>query len=214
MNSAQHTADHTGSGSHGCGGHGAGGCSGSGERAAFRASLAPTHPVAVLMDEHLQILGKLDAVTAAAARLDTEREAALTELAALSATLIGAEPHHAREEQVLFPALRERGMHGPPDVMEHEHVDIRAMKHGLGEQARALLSGDGGSLPKLRALANNLAVTLREHIGKEDTILYPMAVAIIQDPAQWEQMRLACDELGYCCHAPSAADAGGCGHHD
>ncbi len=46
-------------------------------------------------------------------------------------------------------------------------------------------------------------MTLRDHIFKENNILYPMAVQVILEPEKWADMKLKCDEIGYCCFTPS-----------
>jgi hypothetical protein len=48
------------------------------------------------------------------------------------------------------------------------------------------------------ARARALVGMLREHIAKEDNVLYPMAVRVIRDPAVWAELRRRCDEIGYC----------------
>lgn len=183
-----------------------------GQRDAFRTSLAAGHPVGTLMDEHLAILENLDRleVLVRPREIDLADEvdrARVQRVAGLGATLVGAEPHHQREEQVLFPALREQGLSGPPAVMEAEHVELRALKHAVTDGAAAVLDGGATSWDEVRRSAVRLVVQLRDHIFKEDTILYPMAVQSIRDPAQWEQMKVRCDAIGYCC-----GHHGGCAH--
>lgn len=48
-----------------------------------------------------------------------------------------------------------------------------------------------------------LTFNLREHILKENTILYPAAFKAINDPNTWVEIRRKCDEIGYCCFTPS-----------
>jgi DUF438 domain-containing protein len=50
-------------------------------------------------------------------------------LEGIAAHLLGAEPHHQREEQVLFAELENRGLFGQPRVMRMEHEDLRIRKH-------------------------------------------------------------------------------------
>lgn len=169
---------------------------------AVRASLADDHPIATLLDEHQAILAKLARLVELVGRTDVPERGGLEELAALAVHLIGVEPHHRREEQVLFPALEERGIHGPPEMMAFEHVRLRAMKHALRDLAELLLEGDRGLWPEARATAETLAQLLRAHIAKEDDILYPLALRVIRDPAVWAELRRRCDAIGYCCTHP------------
>lgn len=78
---------------------------------ALRASLPDEHPIATFLDEHQVILSHLRRLAElTAAPTVPERRAELEELAHLASRLIGVEPHHQREEKVLFPALQERGI--------------------------------------------------------------------------------------------------------
>jgi hypothetical protein len=46
-------------------------------------------------------------------------------------------------------------------------------------------------------------MTLRAHIEKENNILYPMALQCITDDKKWEEMKIKCDDIGYCCFCPT-----------
>jgi len=48
-----------------------------------------------------------------------------------------------------------------------------------------------------------LCDTLRQHIHKENHILYPMAIRTITEDSEWDKMKIKCDEIGYCCFCPS-----------
>jgi DUF438 domain-containing protein len=172
----------------------------------FRKSLPDGHVLATFMDEHQRILEKLRRLAELAAPEQRGNEgaddrAAIEEMRDLGAHLIGAEPHHQREEEVLFPALIERGVHGPPMMMEAEHVELRKFKHIVRDTAAAMLTGEGGEWRTLRSAALGLSEMLTAHIAKEDSILYPLAFQAIGDPETWADMKRRCDEIGYCCTA-------------
>lgn len=175
----------------------------------LRAQLPEGHVLATFMDEHQRILAELSRLEALAQGLcvptsviEWHRE--LKTVRGIAGTLIGAEPHHRREEEVLFPALEERGVHGPPEVMAAEHVELRALKHRLLEQADAALASLHWQRGEIAETALALVRTLRDHIAKEDQVLYPMSFGLIRDPAVWDELRRRCDAIGYCCHAPLA----------
>ncbi len=179
-------------------------CANSGRREAFRASLPDEHVLATMMDEHVVILERLDRLEELAGRLDSiPPRAVLEEVRAIGHALVEAEPHHEREEKVLFPALVERGVLGPPACMEAEHVELRALKRGVEELARQELEGVN-THAALQATAYHLVSMLRDHIAKEDNVLYPMAAQKIADPAVWADFKARCDAIGYCC-TPSRA---------
>ena len=174
-------------------------CASAGRRQAFRASLSNGHVLATLMDEHDRILEHLKSLEELAGSLgDAPTRAVLEQIESIGRALVGAEPHHEREEKALFPALVERGLHGPPACMEAEHVELRALKRGVEQLARRGLDGTD-THGALRATSLELVRKLRDHIAKEDDILYPMAVETITDPAVWAELRRRCDEIGYCC---------------
>jgi len=172
---------------------------------ALRASLPDGHPIATFLDEHQAILACLERLAEiAAAPSVPERRAGLEELARLASHLIGVEPHHQREEQVLFPAMQERGIHGPPEVMASEHVRLRALKHALADFARRLLAGDRSAWHDAQATAEALIQMLRAHIAKEDGVLYPLALQAIHEPSVWADLRRRCDAIGYCCRVTAS----------
>jgi hemerythrin-like domain-containing protein len=87
--------------------------------------------------------------------------------------------HHGKEEQILFRRLLEEGFSreaGPLAVMYYEHELGRAHVRGLaaaGSGAGALVDPE---LAGLLAHADDFVPLLRQHILKEDRILYPMAL--------------------------------------
>lgn len=83
-----------------------------------------------------------------------------------------AEPHHQKEEQVLFPALEKKGIPnegGPIGMMLLEHAAKRdylaKMKESLQENNET----------KLKENTQAMIFLLKDHIYKEDNILYPCA---------------------------------------
>lgn len=174
--------------------------------AALRQSLAPDHVVAVMIDEHERILGVLDRLEGRV--LAGGRDpSSLAEINALAVRLLEAEPHHEREERVLFPALRARGVQGPPAVMEAEHMELRALKQAIHD-ASSGGDADEERWSGLRRDALALVELLRTHIHKENEILYPIAIQVVADPAEWERMKKRCDVIGYCCHHGDGNDSG------
>ena len=45
-------------------------------------------------------------------------------------------------------------------------------------------------------------MTLRDHIFKENNILYPTALEVIKENSVWKKMKDDCDKIGYCCFTP------------
>ena len=89
--------------------------------------------------------------------------------------------HHRKEEGVLFTALVEAGMPaegGPVAVMLYEHEQGRAFTRAMRAAALRLASE---SAARADVIANALgyASLLRQHIQKEDHILFPMADRVL-----------------------------------
>jgi DUF438 domain-containing protein len=43
---------------------------------------------------------------------------------------------------------------------------------------------------------------LRDHIFKENNVLYPAALEVIEDESVWTRLKQECDKIGYCCFKP------------
>jgi hemerythrin-like domain-containing protein len=148
-----------------------------------------SQPIDTLMEEHRVIEGVLDAFDSyvtAVQRGATVDRARVAEFVAFFRDFADT-CHHGKEEDILFKKLVEIGFpreHGPVGVMLVEHAQGR-------EHVAALAAIGGGSGPvtegerqSLIRHAGEYVPLLRQHILKEDRILYPMAV-----------QRLAADDL-------------------
>lgn len=92
--------------------------------------------------------------------------------------------HHAKEEDVLFAALVKNGMpreNSPVAAMLMEHEQgrayVRRMETAVNEAMEGLPDREG--VVAENALA--YATLLRDHITKEDDILYPLAERVIPE---------------------------------
>ena len=166
------------------------------------------HPLETLMLEHKEILSFLDGLEAINKKIQSYKhlnelkDTDLEKLANIAHHLEAAEKHHAREEDVLFPAIEEKGISGPPAIMREEHTVLRQAKKELAELAESDKTDFNKFKDKLDQTAKYLVFNLREHIFKEDNILYPAAYDAITSKKQWEQIKDACDKIGYCCFSP------------
>jgi hemerythrin-like domain-containing protein len=90
--------------------------------------------------------------------------------------------HHAKEEDILFEALIANGMpraNSPVAAMLMEHDLGRAFVKGMEEAATRALSGEADQGAAIVSNARGYLELLREHISKEDEILYPLAERVI-----------------------------------
>lgn len=152
--------------------------------------------VSILSGEHqviLQLLAALEAMATRSAagdlRADDARDALLV-LRTFADTC-----HHGKEEHILFPALEAQvpGF-GPTQVMRAEHVEGRALIRAMGE---AVEQSDASAFA---GAAHGYVDLLRNHIAKEDDILFRMAQAMLspeQDAAILDEYRrIEHDDMG------------------
>ena len=111
--------------------------------------------------------------------------------------------HHAKEEKHLFPAMERRGQpadRGPIAVMLLEHAQGRERVKAI---AIALPGAEKGDPAARSALLENLTAyitLLRNHIAKEDNILFPLADRLLtpgdQKALEREFERVEAEEMG------------------
>ena len=142
--------------------------------------------ITVLMDEHRLIERVLDALETAAGALErgeTVRPGFFLDAAEFIAGFADG-CHHHKEEDVLFGAIVASGMpadQGPIPVMLQEHEQGRAFTRAMREAARRLAEGDSAAARQVVANARGYVALLRDHIGKEDEVLFPMADHILSE---------------------------------
>jgi hemerythrin-like domain-containing protein len=112
--------------------------------------------------------------------------------------------HHAKEEDVFFPVLKQRGIPeqgGPIGVMLYEHV--------LGRDCVGRMQAAGEAQPfdsrQFAAAANHYIPLLRQHIFKENNVLFQMAERV---------MRQADDDAVTCRFSKVEQERGLTGSHE
>ncbi|MEW6093358.1 MAG: hemerythrin domain-containing protein [Chloroflexota bacterium] len=142
----------------------------------------------ILMEEHEVILRVIAALEKAAGRLESGQMRAGFFLDAAEFIKGFADGcHHKKEEGVLFVAMTAHGIPqqgGPIGVMLAEHEQGRAYTRGMKEAAEKLEAGDGSAGEAVIANARGYAALLRQHITKENNILFPMADRVISSTSQ------------------------------
>ena len=92
--------------------------------------------------------------------------------------------HHAKEETLLFPLLVEKGFsleQGPVGVMLNEHVQGRNYVKGMAENIALYKTGNQNALPLIYQNMNGYISLLRNHINKENNILFKMADRVLTE---------------------------------
>jgi hemerythrin-like domain-containing protein len=140
-------------------------------------------PTEILSAEHRVIERVLACLEALAGRIragapqDAERAAQMLEFLRTFADRC----HHGKEEERLFPMLVNRGMPthvGPIAVMLDDHRSGRDL---VERMARALADADA---PAFAEAATGYVALLRDHIAREDGVLFPMAESMLDEAAR------------------------------
>ena len=146
--------------------------------------------IQIMMNEHEQILGVLEALEQFVADVQQTPEDQL-ELKRFVTFIreYADERHHGKEEQVLFAAMARNGFppeQGPVGMMLLEHQEMRGFVSELRALARQEAAWSDEDRERVRDFAGRYISTLREHIMKENEMLYPMASEHLPPPVQSE----------------------------
>ncbi len=86
--------------------------------------------------------------------------------------------HHAKEENLLFPLMVEKGFstqNGPIAVMLSDHVEGRNYVKGISANIEGYKAGSSDALDKIHRNMKGYTELLKAHIGKENNVLFRMA---------------------------------------
>lgn len=174
-------------------------------------TLAPLgHPIHILMEEHKIILKFAFELKDIAKEIKSAKDFAsvkekIKHLSHIARHFKESESHYLREENVLFPYLEKHGITQPPKMMWIEHDKIREIKKNLYRLLDTHKSmGFQDFADRLDQEAKSLADMLSSHFYKENNILFPTALKVIEEK-EWKDVRDQFDELGYCCFTPEPA---------
>jgi hemerythrin-like domain-containing protein len=136
-------------------------------------------PTEILKEEHQHVLEKLDTLEEVIGQLDKKEDISvkLSELASFFETDFWV--HFTKEEDALFPEI-EKFMPrdgGPTGMMLMEHEDLRNSNAELQPAIGAYLADSDDSKVKRTILewGTHFIIALRNHIAKENDILFMMA---------------------------------------
>ncbi|KFX56200.1 DUF438 domain-containing protein [Clostridium botulinum] len=179
-----------------------------GELDKIKTKLEPDHVLYTLISEHdkiLEFLTELEEINFKIQKLKSYNSGS-EEFEALKTVvnnILDAENHHQREEKVLFVEMEDRKITGPTRIMRMEHDDLRAKKKFLKQTAEEVYQLEFNEFKeKVDDTAKYIVFNLRDHIFKENYILYPTAIETIKEKEIWKDMKKRCDEIGYCGFTP------------
>ncbi|TDX51653.1 DUF438 domain-containing protein [Orenia marismortui] len=177
------------------------------ELEALKAEVPVGHPLNTLITEHDEILKILDRLEKVNNRIQKMKiynsdHGIFTQLKDIACNLLETENHHKREEEVLFPEVDATGVTGPTRIMKMEHEDLWPRKEKVDYLANNIDSLDFGDFKKqLNDNTEYIVLTLRDHIFKENHILYPTAKEVIEEE-RWAGIKKDSDRIGYCSFTP------------
>lgn len=129
-----------------------------------------------LEDDHVHILRLIDVMEHITRTEDTDKEKIEEILSIIRNFADGL--HHAKEENIFFPYLGEKGFsseRGPVAVMLNEHELGRNFVKGIEDNLRLYKAGNMEALSEVYMNMNQYCSLLRNHISKENNILFKMA---------------------------------------
>jgi hemerythrin-like domain-containing protein len=100
--------------------------------------------------------------------------------------------HHAKEESLLFPLMAQRGFslqQGPIAVMLSEHTQGRNYVKGMSENIAFYKNGNQNSLAAIYDNIHGYCELLKNHISKENNILFRMADNVLTGDDQSSLMK-------------------------
>ena len=153
----------------------------------------------ILRKEHDAILRMLDVTEEVARQLDACRPVAPERLFELLEffRLFADRCHHGKEEDLLFPLLERKGLPragGPVGVMLYEHEEGRALIREMFEAAEAFRGGAAEARGRWAAAARQYILLLRDHISKENNVLFVIAENLLT-PAEQGDLAAAFEKV-------------------
>ncbi|KAA0015310.1 MAG: DUF438 domain-containing protein [Thermoplasmata archaeon] len=152
-------------------------------------SVPEWHPLHILMEEHKILLKHAKELQESAKEKNTEK------IKKIVGHMKEAEKHYLREENILFSYLEKHGITEPPAIMWTEHDKIREIKKSIYEMVNE------EKFEELENLAFSLHELLSSHFYKENKVLFPTALKVMEQN-EWIEARRQFDEVGYCCFMP------------
>ena len=146
-------------------------------------------PTEQLVEEHESITAMLDITAKVCDNLESGQEVPSDHLEQIVEFIreFADRCHHGKEEDLLFSTMEEAGFsseEGPIAVMLSEHTVGRDYVKKMAEAATSYREGDRKVIPTFVDNARGFVYLLRDHIYKENNILYPMADSRLTDEDQ------------------------------
>jgi len=137
-------------------------------------------PIRILREEHDNILRGLEVLEACSQKLQDRQPVPPETLEGLIEffRLYADKTHHGKEEELLFPAMIEHGFSrevGPIHCMLADHQHNRALTREMIDAVMQYRTGHVDAGLRFAAAADEYVSALRDHIQKENLVLFVMA---------------------------------------
>ena len=175
-----------------------------------KGDLPSGHPIHILLKEHELVKKFVKGISSLLPRVEQANDFEgikneLQEIGELLRHLKEYEKHKVREENSLFPYLEKHGVTQPPSIMWTEHDEQRKE---IKEASKTLENKESLKFEefkrKLLTHLKNLTDLIPNHFYKEENILFPTALRLIDD-REWQEIKASMDDLGYCYFTPKEA---------
>lgn len=164
----------------------------------------PHDPIAVLKHEHRfieKVVGALGRLAPSAAIAETASVDTLREIVRFMREFAD-QCHHAKEEDLLFPAVEEKGVPEsgcPLGALREEHKKGRTLVAALAEATESLAAQKPDAASVLTDTVGEITKLYTNHIWKEDEMVFPMLDRLFSEDeraALFERFEKAEEEIG------------------
>lgn len=143
--------------------------------------------IAALVHEHEIILEVVEGLGRLAAALRAEREVDVATLREAVGFMraFADKCHHAKEEDLLFPALVDAGVPdggGPVGVLKAEHVQARVCVAKFADGVECYARGEPAAAEMIAHAIACIGGLYPQHIAKENNVLFPKAERVLSGP--------------------------------
>ena len=168
----------------------------------LRTAVGSDHLMAILTEDHEEILDLLDELKGINDKVQefnetANREEVLKQLDDVVERFRRLEPDHVCKEAVVYPELERHGELGPPKQLDFEHHESARLMKSIAELAH-VARGVGLHVlqERLDPLVKSVVFIKRDHIFKEVYTIYPRILRAIPEPEVWARMKEECRKLG------------------
>jgi len=175
-----------------------------GREANLRERLPADHVLRIILAEHELtrcFLADLDSLVREIVTLErmTDTSMEFMRLSHVAEHLHAMLEHIEREDDVLFPALRQHGWSALAAAPGRAHEQIRGHIDSLLRLLGTFRAERFDAFKQqLALLSQTLIQVILEHLHEEDNLLFPIALEVVKEPEAWHRIKRLCDEIGYC----------------